>query len=115
MKKVFIVLTCFILIGGGYYIYKYNKISPDRSISPDGVLKELMKESGAVSKCVYKNKVVYYVLSPCCDQYNYLYSENGKRICAPDGGLAGGGDGKCPDFSDSQNNCQLIRKSLDNK
>jgi hypothetical protein len=27
-----------------------------------------------------------------------LYDANGKLICRPDGGIAGSGDGKCPDF-----------------
>jgi len=27
-----------------------------------------------------------------------LHDMNGRVICAPDGGFAGGGDGKCSDF-----------------
>lgn len=61
-----------------------------------------------IKKCTYQNKNVYYVSSPCCDQYNYLYDENNQTICAPDGGLTGRGDGKCTDFSLDKNNCELI-------
>ncbi len=43
----------------------------------------------------------YYITSDCCDQYNYLYDANCNRICAPDGGMTGQGDGKCPSFSSS--------------
>lgn len=43
-------------------------------------------------------KTYYYITSDCCDQYNLLYSENCEVVCAPDGGLTGQGDGKCPDF-----------------
>lgn len=48
----------------------------------------------------------YYFTSPCCDQYNYLYDENCKVVCAPDGGFTGRGDGKCPVFKGE------IRKTL---
>lgn len=43
--------------------------------------------------------IYYYVTSDCCDQYNYLYDEDCKVICAPDGGFSGSGDGSCPDFN----------------
>ncbi|MEK7652954.1 MAG: hypothetical protein AAB358_00500 [Patescibacteria group bacterium] len=61
-----------------------------------------------IRKCTYQNKIVYYVSSPCCDQYNYLYDDNNKVICAPDGGFTGNGNGKCSDFSLDKNNCELI-------
>jgi hypothetical protein len=41
----------------------------------------------------------YYITSTCCDQYNYLYNANCDIVCAPDGGIIGNGDGKCPEFS----------------
>lgn len=41
----------------------------------------------------------YYFTSDCCDQFNYLYDNNCKEICAPDGGFTGGGDGNCLDFN----------------
>jgi hypothetical protein len=41
---------------------------------------------------------VYYAQSECCDRVNVLYDQDGAVICAPDGGIAGIGDGKCPDF-----------------
>jgi hypothetical protein len=40
-------------------------------------------------------KTYYYFEADCCDQYNYLYDDNCQIICAPDGGLAGNGDGNC--------------------
>lgn len=40
----------------------------------------------------------FYITAACCDQYNYLYDDNCNRICAPDGGLTGTGDGSCPEF-----------------
>jgi len=41
------------------------------------------------------NKTYYYVLAPCCDQFNRLYDERGDYVCAPDGGFHGGGDRRC--------------------
>ena len=51
-----------------------------------------------IYKCGYKGAVAYYVPPVCCDQYSALYDVNGLRLCAPDGGMTGGGDGKCPEF-----------------
>lgn len=42
--------------------------------------------------------VYYYFTSNCCDQFNILYNQDCKRVCAPDGGFTGSGDGMCPDF-----------------
>ena len=41
-------------------------------------------------------KVFYDVAAPCCDQFNALYEARGQRVCAPDGGITGHGDGRCP-------------------
>lgn len=40
----------------------------------------------------------YYITSDCCDQFNYLFSDNCETVCAPDGGFTGKGDQKCPEF-----------------
>lgn len=51
-----------------------------------------------VEEYIYKGKKVYLTKSQCCDNYDLLYDENCKEICAPTGGFSGRGDGKCPDF-----------------
>lgn len=43
----------------------------------------------------------YYITSDCCDQWNYLYDEQCNVVCAPDGGIDGMGDGKCPELGDN--------------
>jgi hypothetical protein len=53
---------------------------------------------------IYNNDTVYYVVSECCDGFNFLYAKNGARLCAPDGGYSGRGDGKCPDFFEKATN-----------
>ena len=40
----------------------------------------------------------YYVPPAAGDQFSSLYNSVGKEICAPDGGITGMGDGKCPSF-----------------
>jgi hypothetical protein len=56
----------------------------------------------------YKGQTVYYVPAQCCDQFSTLLDTNGKVICAPDGGIGGGGDGHCSDFFQERKNEKLI-------
>lgn len=56
----------------------------------------------------YKGQTVYYETAPCCDQFTTLYDEKGEVLCAPDGGLTGRGNGKCPDFEKNRTNEQLV-------
>ena len=51
-----------------------------------------------VASYEYSGQVVYYVPPRCCDIFGNLYDGQGKVVCHPDGGLAGHGDGRCPDF-----------------
>ncbi len=52
----------------------------------------------AVNQYYYKGKICYLFLGGCCDMYNILVDNNCNIICAPSGGVHGGGDGRCPDF-----------------
>lgn len=56
----------------------------------------------------YNGQTVYFVPAQCCDIFSMLYDASGSLLCAPDGGIAGHGDGKCPDFFDQRSNEQLI-------
>ena len=60
--------------------------------------KEVSNPPTQVWKWEVDGETFYYITSDCCDQFNNLYSENCDIVCAPDGGLTGQGDGKCPDF-----------------
>jgi hypothetical protein len=51
-----------------------------------------------VASYEYRGQVVYYVPPRCCDIFSDLYNAAGDLLCHPDGGLAGHGDGRCPDF-----------------
>ena len=42
------------------------------------------------------NRTLWLLPSPCCDQFNHVYTEAGEAVCAPTGGIVGRGDGRCP-------------------
>jgi hypothetical protein len=56
----------------------------------------------------YRNQTVYFLPSRCCDIASVLYDANGVVLCAPDGGITGQGDGRCPDFFTSRRDERLI-------
>jgi len=47
-------------------------------------------------RITHQGAPAYYLVSPCCDQFNPLLDAGGKEICSPSGGFTGAGDGKCP-------------------
>ncbi len=51
-----------------------------------------------IKKFVILGRPYFYVRAACCDQYNRLYTAEGVYLCAPDGGVHGGGtrDRECP-------------------
>jgi Domain of unknown function (DUF6970) len=60
----------------------------------------------------YKDKFVYYFPEQCCDLRSDLLNADGIKICSPDGGYAGAGDGKCMDFLSERKNGKLIWKDI---
>jgi hypothetical protein len=48
-----------------------------------------------ITKYLLDGKPHWLIVAPCCDQFNYLYNAEGVAVCAPYGGIAGNGDGKC--------------------
>jgi hypothetical protein len=56
----------------------------------------------------YQGQTVYYEVLGCCDQFTTLYDDKGNVLCAPDGGITGRGDGKCPDFEKNRTAEQLV-------
>jgi hypothetical protein len=51
-----------------------------------------------ILRYTYARRSYYYVPPAAGDQFSLLYNSAGKEICAPDGGITGMGDGKCPSF-----------------
>ncbi|MEI6705689.1 MAG: hypothetical protein WCK96_00995 [Methylococcales bacterium] len=61
-----------------------------------------------IVRYLYRGQTVYYQPPRCCDIPSRLFDERGKGICLPDGGMTGGGDGKCPDFFKKRKNEKII-------
>jgi hypothetical protein len=67
-------------------------------------------DASEINEYIYHGKHVYLFNSPCCDMYNPLLDDNCNNICAPTGGIAGGGDGKCSDFNSNAKFVKLVWK-----
>jgi hypothetical protein len=63
-----------------------------------------------VYRYLYGDMYVYLFSSDCCDQYNYVYDKDCNVICAPSGGIAGRGDGRCSNFSKVASDETLVWK-----
>jgi len=61
-----------------------------------------------VASYTYQGRLVYYVSPRCCDQYSVLYDSTGAELCAPDGGITGRGDGRCPEFIAQRTNEKIL-------
>jgi hypothetical protein len=60
----------------------------------------------------FEGKTVYYIPAQCCDMFASLYDADGTYLCAPDGGIDGKGDGRCPSFFSERTNERLVWKDL---
>ena len=61
-----------------------------------------------ILRYTYRGKTVYFVPARCCDVPSTLYDDTGKRLCEPDGGFIGHGDGRCTDFSEQRSDEALV-------
>ena len=61
-----------------------------------------------VASYTYQGHLVYYISPRCCDQYSVLYDSIGAELCAPDGGITGRGDGRCPEFIAQRTNEKIL-------
>lgn len=77
---------------------------PDVSVAVPKCIETKIKaiENGPVSNppkevwlWEYNGVKYYYFTAACCDQFSELYDANCNLVCAPDGGITGGGDGNC--------------------
>ena len=63
-----------------------------------------------VNEYMYKDKRVFLFSSDCCDNFNLLFDENCRYVCAPTGGITGKGDLSCTDFSEIAKLIKLVWK-----
>ena len=108
MRNRFLALLLLVVFG-----CKDNGVT---SYGPDWLNKKIQQfesgpleaSPGRIYSYEYTGNLVYYILSPCCDQFNFLYNDQGLIICAPDGGFTGAGDGKCVDFRTERKNEKIV-------
>ena len=62
----------------------------------------------SVTRYIYRQRTVYYMVSPCCDKFNIVYDSVCNILGYPDGGFSGKGDGKMPDFKNETNGEKVI-------
>ena len=63
-----------------------------------------------INEYFYKDRTVYLISAPCCDQFSIAVDSNCNYVCAPSGGFTGRGDRKCVDFLEKAKYVQLIWK-----
>jgi hypothetical protein len=61
-----------------------------------------------IDEYLYKGKKVFLFTAQCCDQFNMLYDDSCKTICAPSGGFTGRGDLRCIDFDSLSKHIKVI-------
>ena len=119
MVRIFL-LSCFLIVVlGSAGCRSMKTITCDTSDPVNSLpwLKSMvaeMEKAGAdnkdaeITQHTYYNRIVFYVQSRCCDRPNELYDCDGNKICEPDGGITGKGDGKCEDFFEKREGNTLI-------
>jgi uncharacterized protein DUF6970 len=103
-KKLIIVTIIFLITGSILTSCKESDLDIDTPVCIENKIEEIIKNKVSnpptqVWKWEADENTYYYITSNCCDQYNYLYTENCDIVCAPDGGITGNGDGNCPIFN----------------
>ena len=115
MKKIFFFLAAVIMVCSSFQKKKAKKSAPVCACMQKKIAayKKLDKadQPQRVVEYVYNGKKVYYVVAPCCDQFNQLYDANCKLLGSPDGGFTGKGDGKFPDFAEKRTKERVIWKN----
>ena len=112
MKFILIIMTFPMLIAGECSKKKGENIVPACVWQKIETIKKEPKWNppAQMDEYIYNGKHVFLFSSNCCDQYNMLYDENCKTICAPSGGIAGHGDQKCVDFFNTAKYVKLVWK-----
>lgn len=65
-----------------------------------------------IARYEYQGQTVYYLPSRCCDIPSNVYSASGIIICHADGGLSGGGDGRCTDFFSTRKDEKIVWRDV---
>ena len=107
------VLLIFVLSAG----CGHNPAAPDSAVTSPAwvttVIRQLETQPVAnppafIASYEYKGDTVYFVPQRCCDVMSVVYRSDGAVMCQADGGIAGTGDGRCPDFFAKRRNERII-------
>ena len=94
-----------------------HPVAPDSAVTPPAWLTTLIQQLESkpvanppayVARYEYKGETVYFVPQRCCDVMSVVYRADGAVMCHADGGFAGTGDGRCPDFFAARRNERII-------
>jgi hypothetical protein len=94
-----------------------NPAAPDSEITSPAwltaVIRQLETQPVAnppafIARYEYKGDTVYFVPQRCCDVMSVVFGSDGAVMCHPDGGFAGTGDGRCPDFFAARRSERII-------
>ena len=115
MKKIIFFLAAVIIVCSSFQKKKIKRAQPvcacmQKKIAAYKKL-EKYEQPQRVVEYVYNGRKVYYVVAPCCDQFNELYDSNCKLLGNPDGGFRGSGDGKFSDFAEKRTKEKIIWKN----
>lgn len=112
MKSMLFTLVIFLTIAAQKCTKQQKSLIPSCIQQKNDQIKQQPKwnPSAEVYEYNYKGKRVFFFSGNCCDQYNEVYDENCKYICAPTGGINGKGDRKCQDFISTATKVKLIWK-----
>ena len=117
MKKVWVLMFVLVVLAVGCSSTTEPTKEPTK---PPWVLKLIVEfqlqpvgnPPQSIWQYEFAGKTVYYVPPQCCDMFGSLYDADGTYICAPDGGIAGRGDGRCPNFRAERTNERLVWKDF---
>jgi hypothetical protein len=110
LKRVFLILVLSAGCGG-------NPAAADSAIASPAWLTTLIQQletqpvanpPASIARYQYKGDTVYLVPQRCCDVMSVVYRSDGAVMCQADGGFAGTGDGRCPDFFTERRNERII-------
>ena len=115
MKKIIFILAVVILVCSSFQKKKVKRAEPVCACMQKKIAayKKLEKheQPQRVVEYVYHGKKVYYVVAPCCDQFNLLYDSKCNLLGNPDGGFTGKGDGKFLDFAEKRTKEKVLWKN----
>lgn len=106
MKYLFLFLAAFLL----FTACDTADVPKDLPVCMKKLVRESMDKIEEVWRYQYKNESVYVIIPVCCDQYTDAYTSRCEKICSPDGGITGKGDGQCADFYQQVTGKELLWK-----